>query len=174
MSREGLHLRMIEPHGAVIHIDVTSPAHRVAILDAAIGVAQTPTPLHWRTGDWKKPPLDLSLSLDGRPEGLQIVLQDEEVRPADRERPLCEVVGVPLFEVAGWPIGRYLDVHTEVQVVRLSTGELAVTIGGDVPIQMVQLGAGLEFGLDQSGGVTQMVVGPLSVAHWALIEAAAG
>ena len=62
-------------------------------------------------GLWDKPPLDVSLAPDGRLAAVQFVLQDERV-PRDGGKQLAgDGTGGswPVFEVASWPDGRYLD-----------------------------------------------------------------
>jgi hypothetical protein len=112
-----------------IQISVNSPTRGVAIVDVKIGSSSTPTPLHWRAGDWTKPPLDVSFSLNGQIESVQVVFQDESVMTAEGAAAVREEPGVPSFEIEQWPLDRYLDVQTGVRSARLASGELLVSIG---------------------------------------------
>lgn len=50
----------------------------------AVGQDASDAPLHWRAGDWSKPPLDVRLSDVGAVESIQFVFQDESVNAALR------------------------------------------------------------------------------------------
>ena len=172
MSPNGPQVRSVTDDTAVIHIEADSPTRGVAILDIRIGSATTPAPLHWRAGDWAKPPCDMSLGSDGRPECIQVVFQDEEVLTTDAVLSLDVERGFPLFDVGDWPSDRYLDVRALVQCRRLPSGELSVLIGEDTAARWLGLGEGLQFGIDASGDVVEVVIGPLDDGQWQVIAAA--
>jgi hypothetical protein len=172
MSPHGLRVRSVTGGADVIHIGADSPARGVAILDVTIGSTSTPAPLHWRAGDWKKPPFDVSLGSDGRPESVQVVFQDEEIPMTDSLPSIDVEPGVPLFDVGGWPTDRYLDARAVVHAKRLPSGELAVSIGEDPANHWLGLGEGLQFGLDLSGEVVEIRIGPLDDEQWRVIAAA--
>jgi hypothetical protein len=156
-----------------IDISVDSPTTGVVIVDIKIGSQSTPAPLHWRAGDWTKPPLDISLSPEGLVESIQVVFQDEEVTMVDGDVATEEEPGVPSFRVDEWPADRYLDVRTGVRAVRLASGELLVSIDDEHPARLLRIGDGVGLGLDASGRVVQVVMGPLDAEQWRLIGAAA-
>jgi hypothetical protein len=155
-----------------VGIAVDSPTKSVATVDVKIG-AQTPAPLHWRGGDWTKPPLDIALSSDGYVESIQVVFQDEEVAMADWKVATQIELGVPAFEIDEWPTNRYLDVRIGVRTIRLASGELLVSIGDEDAVRLFRPGDGLALGLDASGRLVQVLVGPFDAEHWRLLGAAA-
>jgi hypothetical protein len=165
-------MRTITAGGVSIRITVDAPTRGVAVLDVTIGSASTSAPLHWRAGDWTKPPLDISLGPHGRPEGVQVVLQDEEALPTDGVVRIEVEPGVPTFDVDEWPTDRYLDARAAVQAKRLDSGELVVSIGDGQPTRRLELGTGLQFGLDASGEMVEVVIGPLDDDQWRLVVAA--
>lgn len=173
MSSRGLQVRTVNPGSDLVQIAVDSPTRGVAIVDVQISPILNPAPLHWRAGDWTKPPLDVSLGPDGRPKSLQVVFQDEEVPRTNASEPIQAEVGVPIFDIGDWPANRYLDTRTVVQMEHLESDELAVRIGTDQPDRWLQLGPGLEFGFDAAGTLVKLIIGPLDDGQWRLIAAAA-
>ena len=143
MNSQGPRVHAIDAGSAEpLDISVHSPTRGVAIVDVKVGSQSTQAPLHWRAGDWTKPPLDVSLGLDGRIECLQVVFQDEVVMMAEGERAVQEEPGSPSFEVEQWPPDRYLDIRTDVRAARLASGELLVSIDEDQPVRFVRIGQG--------------------------------
>jgi hypothetical protein len=153
---------------------VESPTRGVAIVDVTIGSQLTPAPLHWRAGDWTKPPLDVALSPDGRIDSIQVVFQDETVvtSGSEQDEPQGER-GVPRFETSDWPTDRYLDVPVSVNAARLSSGGLMVSIDHAKPVRSLNLGEALRLALDSSDHLTRIIIGPLNDDQWRLIDAAA-
>jgi hypothetical protein len=132
--------------------------------------------MHWRAGDWTKPPLDISLSPDGRIENVKVVFQDEVVAIAPDERQILNepsAPGFPFFDLHEWPSDRYLDAHASVHYRRLDSGELLVTLQDAHPLRLLQLGKGLTLGFDSSDELACTLIGPLADDEWRLIEAAA-
>jgi hypothetical protein len=173
ISRGLLLCKIAEEASPQVTITIDSPTHGVVIMDIAIGGWSTPTPLHWRAGDWTKPPLDFCLNSDGRLESIQVVFQDEVIETADVGLASQVNEGVPSFDVSDWPSSRYLDERSEVQSVRLASNELNITLGNSPPHKLVRVGEGLGLGLDDNSYVVQVVIGPLDAGQWRLIRAAA-
>ena len=100
--RDGLRLR------------VESPTRWVCFVEAGLEPldARRALPLHWRAGDWSKPPIDIEVDpTSGLLLNVQLVLQDERVLPRCA-RPVgeAEAAGVPRFDVSTWARGeRYQD-----------------------------------------------------------------
>ena len=161
----------VEPK--VIAISVTSPSRGVAILDVVVGSRSSPAPLHWLAGDWSKPPLDVALGPGGQIESVQVVFQDEAVAMTEADVSSRDELGLPSFELDGWPANRYLDVRTDVHAARIASDELLVSIDGDPPTRLVQLGDGLKLGLDGRDHLARLVIGPLDIEQWRMIDAAA-
>src|SRR5699024_6091961 len=102
----------------------------VVLIYLETGGQKSLTPLHWRAGDWTKPPLDIEINpLTGQVQGLQLVLQDEHVSQGTSEIARQYAVGIPVVEMAGWPTDRYLDVRCDVRLTREPTDELVVELG---------------------------------------------
>lgn len=155
-----------------ISITVESPTDGVALVDVDMNRPSTTVPLHWRVGDWTKPPLDISVTPEGRLQRLQFVIQDEEVGRTGVAAESTDDQGVPLFDVDRWPPDRYLDVRALVRAARLASGELAILVGNENTARWLRVGDGLAFGLDASGRVSQLVVGPLDAEQWRVIDKA--
>lgn len=149
------------------------PAQGVVILDVAVGGAASPAPLHWRAGDWRKPPLDVRLSDHGLLESVQFVFQDESVDIGKVVTPSETMRGLPVFDVMGWPEGRYSDARMEVETVRLTTGELYVATGRGRPERSVLVGDGLRLVVDSTGRLVGIALGPLAADEWQMLEASA-
>lgn len=151
---------------------VESPVPGVVLIDVSLGGAGFPAPLHWRAGDWTKPPLDVSLTPDGRVVGFQFVLQDERVPEEDvTAQRQVKWAGTPVFVVDGWPTDRYCDERLVVSPVRSLTGELVLRLGGAGPaLEWGEVSAGLLFGFagDQ---LVEIVVGALDTDDWASVGA---
>jgi hypothetical protein len=81
-------------------------------------------------------------------------------------------MGVPLFDVEGWPSDRYVDTRTSVLATRLSSDELVVSIADSDPVRRLRLGEGLCIGLDPIGEVAELILGPLDIEQWRTIAAA--
>src|SRR5439155_5966841 len=120
MNSQDRRIRLIrlEASEYPIGLSIEVPTKGVAILDVTVGSWRSRVPLHWRAGNWSKPPLDVALSPDGELESIQLVLQDEAVNASDECLPALrhqEEAGRPAFDVDGWPPNRYFDVHTDVR-----------------------------------------------------------
>lgn len=175
MTASGLRLkRFINPEGALpIKWQLDCPTRGVVILDAAVGEVATSTPLHWRAGDWSKPPLDVRLSDNGEVESIQFVFQDESVDVGDVVPPSEMATGLPTFEVGAWPPDRYSDVHLPVTTLRLPSGHLYAAIGNFQPSRSVSVTWGLRFDFDPADQLVGIALGPLTADEWQLIEASA-
>ncbi len=149
---------------------IDRPAQGVAILDVAVGGVASTAPLHWRAGDWSKPPLDVRLSDRGVLESIQLVFQDESIEVGEGAIPSESTSGLPVFDVQAWPEGRYSDAREDVETVRLSTGELYAAIGGARPAQSVLVGEGLRLLVDSIDRLVGMVLGPLARDEWLSLE----
>lgn len=169
------HLRLqslVEPDdAAAIRWTLDCPARRVVILDVEVGQETSGAPLHWRAGDWTKPPLDLRLSASGSVESIQFVFQDEAVEPGESVLPSRSEIGSPIFDVAKWPEGRYVDARLLVKTFRLPSGELYAAIGEGRPERSVSVTRGLRFGFDSSDQLVGVALGPLTDDEWRMVEA---
>lgn len=148
------------------------PAHGVAILDVEVG-PQSPTPLHWRGGDWAKPPLDVRLNGEGGLESIQFVFHDESVEPGEAPLTLTSASARPVFDVAAWPQDRYRDARLRVAVKRLPSDLLYAWIGDSQPREAISLAGGLQLQFDTGRALVGIAVGPLSAMEWQLIGSAA-
>jgi hypothetical protein len=114
-----LRLLRIEPVDVHLRREVSSPAPGVAIIDIVTEpeIGRSHTPLHWRVGDWRKPPIDISIRPDtGAFESIQIVFQDEHIRPCNSSAQSAQAqIGLPLLVVHDVPESRYVDVDASVQ-----------------------------------------------------------
>lgn len=175
MSAMALSLKSLEESTEALQIRWTldCPARGVVILDAAVGEDASGAPLHWRAGDWKKPPLDIRLSEGGAVESIQFVFQDEVVGAGRDAQPLRTEIGTPIFDVAEWPIERYVDDRVAVTTRRLPSGELYAAIGDDRAERSISVTWGLRFHFSSSDHLVGIVVGPLTADEWQLVDAAA-
>lgn len=175
MSSVPLRLRsLVEPAEAPrIHWTLDCPTRGVVILDVAVGQGASDAPLHWRAGDWTKPPLDVQLSDVGAVEGIQFVFQDEAVDVGEVVMPADAEVGLPTFDVGQWPADRYTDAHVEVRTVRLQSGELYAAIGNSQLERVVSVTWGLRLGFDSSDQLAGIALGPLTTEEWQVVEASA-
>lgn len=173
----GLRLRAVAAHApssaATWAIECPSPG--VVLINVEIEGSNSLAPLHWRTGDWTKPPLDIEVNpSDGAVQAIQVVLQDENV-PLGALRAGHEgAVGIPLVDVEGWPDDRYRDVRCSVELARATTGELIVTFGELGSTSHAGLPGSLVFGWDGSGHLCEIVIGPLTPEDWDDIDAFTG
>jgi hypothetical protein len=174
MSSSQLRLsHLVEPEAVLpITWGLDCPTRGVVILDAAIGPPPPGAPpLHWRAGDWTKPPLDIRLSDEGSVQSIQFVFQDEAVHVDDVVLPSNVESGVPAFDVDAWPSDRYCDARVSVRTLRLASGELYTTIGDAHPSRSVSVAWGLRFDFDVSDQLVGIALGPLTSAEWHLIDA---
>jgi len=151
---------------------VEIPVPGVVLIDVSVGSGGCAVPLHWRAGDWTKPPLDVSLSAQGRIEAVQFVLQDERVGRASM-RMRCPVTqsGVAEFAVDDWAADRYRDERVEVSAARSGTDELVLRIGDpSVDLEYCRAGVGLLLGFDRDE-LAEIVLGPLSLEDWESVGA---
>jgi hypothetical protein len=149
------------------------PTRGIAILDVMVGKDAATPPLHWRAGDWTKPPLDLRLNEAGGVDSIQFVFQDESVDIGEGLLPDGSEGGFPYFDVRQWPPSRYLDARIAVKTMRLPSGELYAAIGTGSPERAITVALGLRFGLDSSAQLVAIALGPLTADEWQLITAAA-
>lgn len=102
----------IEQLPARVLREITSPAQGLVLIDCQLSIKEEneeplAVPLHWRAGDWSKPPIDIALDEDtGRFQSLQFVLQDEVIErgtlPGIDLATLTSETGVPIFERGLW------------------------------------------------------------------------
>jgi hypothetical protein len=136
---------------------------------------KSPTPLHWRAGDWTKPPLDIELNhVNGAVQGLQLVLQDEHVSTGTLEVTPESAAGIPVAEITDWPGDRYRDVQCDVAVTRGESNELIVRLGEPAVASRSGLPGRLMFGWDESANLCELVIGPLEDRDWEDIDAFSG
>jgi hypothetical protein len=152
---------------------IESPTIGVVVIDVRVGSDFTPAPLHWRAGDWTKPPLDLAFSPDGRLETIQIVLQDETLGGAGSRIDVPVVAGHATFDVQRWPADRYLDERIAVVTERLDSDVILVTIGSSKAIRFNRVAHSLTLGFNRGDRLAQIWIGPLGTNEWALIQSAA-
>jgi hypothetical protein len=166
--------RLVEPEAALpVKWQLDCPTRGVVILDVAVGEFGASAPLHWRAGDWTKPPLDIRLSDEGAVESVQFVFQDESVEVDDVVLPSDVEVGFPRFDVDEWPSDRYSDVRVPVTTLRLPSGELYATIGDARPSRSVSVTWGVRFDFDSADQLVGIALGPLTADEWQLIGASA-
>lgn len=163
---KGLALRNLT-RGRVANWAIESPSPGVVFISVAVTGPRTLTPLHWRAGDWTKPPVDIEVNPDdGFIQSIQVVLQDERVgmrAPIEGHTP---ALGLPLVVVADWPTDRYWDEHCPVAMARATTGELIVDLGEREAVSYVGLPRSLLYGWDVARELCRLVIGPLSSEAW--------
>ena len=154
---------------------IESPTPGVVLVSVVIEGPRSVTPLHWRGGDWTKPPLDIEVNpTNGAVQALQVVLQDEHVQRGHLDSKAAGVAGIPVVEVTDWSEDRYRDVRCEVQVTRGPTDELVIRLG-ESPVASRSGASGLlMFGWDASVRLCEIVIGPLGRNEWDDIDAFAG
>lgn len=152
---------------------VESPVRGVVNVDVTVGDGSGGAPLHFRIGDWSKPPVDVSIGADGAVQGVQIVLQDEavmrSVEPSEvRDAPMARVC----FEVADWPDARYRDERGEVVLGRGPDGVLIVSVSDGEVGRYWRVGDGLVLGFSGEQ-LSELRIGPLVATEWEIIEGSA-
>lgn len=161
---------LAEPNEAPpIQWTLDCPTRGVVILDVAIGREVSAAPLHWRAGDWTKPPLDLRLSGAGVLESIQFVFQDESVHVGPISLPAESEIGLPIFDVGDWSADRYMDARVLVKALRLRSGELYVSIGDAQPGRFVSVTSALRLGFDPSDRLVAIALGPLTPDEWQVV-----
>ncbi|MCP3880990.1 MAG: hypothetical protein GY701_21720 [Sulfitobacter sp.] len=142
-------------------------------VDVVVGGGPSGAPLHFRVGDWSKPPVDISIGGDGAVLGAQVVLQDEVVARALAAPGGSDVgEGGVQLDVSQWPDDRYWDDRSDVVLARESDGVLLVSLGQGQADERWQVGEGLVVGFVDSQ-LCELRVGPLSEDEWVTIEASA-
>lgn len=158
------------PRAATLSIETPTPG--VVLIDVALEGQAPSAPLHWRAGTWSKPPLDLSLDDQGRPVGLQFVLQDERVPTGHWTVFPDPEEGLPLFDIGDWPSERYCDETMSVEASRLSGGELALRLGDPQPLgHACEVAPGVLMGFTHAGDLAEIRLGPFDEEDWASIHA---
>lgn len=151
---------------------IESPVPGVVNVNVEIEGPKSLTPLHWRAGDWTKPPLDIEVNpTTGAVQAVQLVLQDERVPSGTVTTTPEHTVGVPVVDVGDWPNGRYRDVRCDVEVVRGERNELVVRWGASVVAFRSGVRESLVFGWDESADLCELVIGPLDQRDWEDIDA---
>ena len=171
-----LRLARLEPAARVRAIrEVVSPTGGVVLVNVTLP-AGSRSPLHWRTGTWDKPPLDVEIDPhDGRLQALQIVLQDESV-PLIVKRvdasDSCE--GLPVFDTSGWvSADRYRDETMAVAVNRAADDRLEAWLGGEQePVSVLTVDDELALLFAGEGELVAIRVGPLTSHEWGVVAAA--
>jgi hypothetical protein len=89
---------------AMVAWRIESPTVGVVLFDVDVGAWGHPIPLHWRAGDWRKPPLDIQLD----PRSGRLCGADREAASGyallgatvacDRAGDLCEIRFGPLAQ----------------------------------------------------------------------------
>jgi hypothetical protein len=172
MSGRRLQLARIERVPCDAYWSIESPTPGVVLIDVHVAAIEESVPLHWRTGTWTKPPLDISLDREGRLVGFQFVLQDERLREGTSSDLPSPEVGLPVFNIEDWPPDRYADESSPVDCVRLAGGELQLRLADEFSVRHVcQIGSGLFMAFGDDGGLRAIRLGPLSVEDWEAIDA---
>lgn len=150
---------------AQLTVDIVNPTKGVALIDVIL--AEEAVPLHWRVGDWTKPPLDIQLGRDGRLIGVQFVLQDEgNLVQVKQALPSIQRSGIlPIFDVTGWSLDRYEDVKIAVAYRRVND-LLMVDIGDNSTTRWIAVGGFLTLGFNEVNELVSLIVGPLSESDW--------
>jgi hypothetical protein len=165
---------LVEPaEASPIRWTLDCPTRGVVILDVAVGQSASDAPLHWRAGDWTKPPLDVRLSDVGAVESIQFVFQDESVEAGNVVPPPEAEIGLPTFDVREWPEDRYSDARVAVKTLRLPSGELYAAIGDRQAERAVSVTWGLRFDFDSADQLVGIALGPLTGDEWQLVDASA-
>lgn len=122
-----LRLLRVEDRAVKVSRRLENPATGVALINCTLNVSAQGPPLHWRVGNWKKPPIDIEIDpTDGHLSALQVVLQDEGIAEGVLwKTEMKKISGIPFFDLAIWPPkGRYLDEHSEPVIARSPSGDL--------------------------------------------------
>jgi hypothetical protein len=150
---------------------IESPTPGVVLIDVDIGESKSLVPLHWRAGDWTKPPLDIEINpADSTIQGVQFVLQDERVpfgagRPIDGAEPVMAMV-----DVSAWPASRYRDVRCPVHSMRVAN-EFVIAVGATTGASHTGVAGSFLLGWDMSGCLCEIRLGPLRSEDWEDIDA---
>ncbi len=157
---------LLEPKVSLL---VESPVPGVVLINAVLDRQEAP--LHWRAGLWDKPPLDVSLASDGRLAAVQFVLQDERVPRSEGLQFSGAGSGGswPVFDVASWTDGRYLDEEVVVSFERMGDS-LILGIGAAVAQRWERVGEGLAVGLNVGDEAAALALGPLDAEDWDAID----
>lgn len=175
MSGQMLRAQGSLTQGASATWAIESPVPGVVLINLEIAGPKSLTPLHWRGGDWTKPPLDIELNpMNGAVQALQLVLQDEHVSRGTAEAASEYAVGIPVVELTEWPNDRYRDVRCDVRVTRGETNELIVRLGASTVSSRTGVPGRVMFGWDESANLCELVIGPLESQDWEDIDAFSG
>jgi hypothetical protein len=162
----------IEPYvGRPASWSIECPVPGVVLINLNLVSALHPAPLHWRVGNWRKPPLDIEIEpSSGSLQAIQFALQDEQV-------PLVAVAslptgksGLPVFDTADWPTDRYLDVRGQVAAIRTPADELGLVVSSEETTSTSQI-PGLVLGYDRNSSIHEIRIGPLPDEDWDAIAA---
>ena len=138
----------IERLPAKVVREITSPAQELVLIDCQLARAEDdeeppPVLLHWRTGDWSKPPLDIALDEDtGRFQSLQLAIQEEAIErkmlPGVDLATLASETGIPVFESTRWgDDDRYIDENLQPILSWEEPSDLLVVFGPS-PVQITR------------------------------------
>lgn len=152
---------------------VESPARGVVNVVMVVGDDFPAAPLHFRVGDWSKPPVDISISEDGAILGFQVVLQDEIVAVAPGALGESHIgIGCPRLDVTQFPDDRYWDERSDVVLARAADGVLVVSLCDRQIDARWRIGEGFVVGFS-TGQLVELRLGPLGRDEWKTIEASA-
>ncbi|GLV58223.1 hypothetical protein KDH_50560 [Dictyobacter sp. S3.2.2.5] len=131
--------------------EITSPAQGVVLINCQVVTDETKdeeneadlsVPLHWRAGDWSKPPIDIALDADtGQFQSLQLVLQDETIGRTTllSAEMAASSEGRPIFARTAWRNDeRYIDERLQPTQSWVEHGSLLVVFPLP-PVQTTQI-----------------------------------
>ncbi|SRR6266498_4411173 len=154
---------------------IESPTPGVVLVNVDVGGNKSSAPLHWRAGDWTKPPLDIEINpSDGTVQAIQFVLQDERARVTSVREISEWKDGTPVVNTAGWPDDRYRDVRCSMKAVRSPTDELVVSLGSRIFVTTTRVSGGMTFCWDDSARLCEIRLGSLTAEEWDVINAFSG
>lgn len=167
-------LRLSQRDQTEVQVTVTTPTTGVAILDVQVGETSSKSPLHWRAGMWTKPPVDIAVDpANGRLQGVQIVLQDEDVPWGGGEN-LPADEGAPAISTERWSEDRYRDEVMEVHLLRTPDDRLEVRLKGfGEASKTFQIGGKLQLIVGPDDSLVGLRVGPMSSSDWGRLREAA-
>jgi hypothetical protein len=152
-------------------LSVTSPVRGVAVVDLSIG-SQSAVPLHWRAGDWSKPPIDLAVSADGYLESLQIVLQDEDASLPSTVQITESLPWTVKVHTEEWPENRYRDAIMPINIRRTDIGELVISLGDEPLIgESHRVSPRLRV-IVMHNELRGLLIGPMSIDEWDTVSTA--
>jgi hypothetical protein len=172
-------LRLLRVEPATVHVSrsIEAPTAGVAILELGMEHegGRSLAPLHWRIGDWQKPPLDISLHpSSGALEEVQIVFQDERIEPGWLHPAPDELLGpgLPYLMPESLTGSRYIDVRGEVTAVRNDATIQIMWGHSSALLATILVSQDFRLYIDRDHLLTGFEIGRITVDEWRILSRA--